>query len=224
MRQGHLLHQNTSASSTPRPLPLQSSPSTSLASSRSYQFLWHLILPFFCVFSASWCFIGCLDNLCVLLCLFPSWNVLGGTMECLELLLHRLQCRSLLPRWQRAAATQHWPGHSTLQVGTRLLPASTDHLPPLLLLPYCCTPYSHLQQPFSQSSLQQLQALFLSHHHAPSSEEGHLTKGVSVDASGVWASMCASNLSTICHSHCGKAGHTNPCTDQHSDTKNSPSS
>ena len=149
-----LLHQNTSASSSPCPFSLQSSSPKFLASRMSYQLLWHLILPHFHVFSTSWCFTACLDNLSMRLCLSSQaeTSLLGWHNEVPSAFTPHTAVQELVSLLGLVLANSSCnpaavPVHSTVQVGAQLLPASTDHPPPLLLLPYRCIFYICLQQP-----------------------------------------------------------------------------
>ena len=92
------------------------------------------------------------------------------------------------------------PAHSTVQAGAQLLPASTDHLPPLLLLPCCCIFCIRLQQPFSQSLLCPVTPRPfppLPAHTLP--WRGASNPGVSAVAPAVWAGTHDNNLSTTRH-------------------------
>lgn len=71
------------------------------------------------------------------------------------------------------------PGHGTVEAGAQFLPASTDHLLPLLLLP-CLTP--------SCSSLSVCPLPFPLHHNAPEDPERGFYPHC---ASGVWTSNMA---------------------------------
>lgn len=145
MKLGPLLHQNTSSSSSPCPLSLQFSSPKSLASWMSYQLPWHLILPLLHVFSTSWCFTACLDNLSVLPCVSSQAETspLGWPNEVPSAFSPYTAVRELVSPLGLVLANSGCnpaavPIHNTVQVGAQLLPASTDHLPPLLVLPYRC--------------------------------------------------------------------------------------
>lgn len=163
------------------------------------------ILSLFCVLSTSWCFSACLDDVSVLLSVTsqaetaPGWHNEVPTAFPPYTVVQEL----VSPLGVVLAPTTQQLSHGTTQAGAQLLPASTDHLLPLLLLPL-----SHilLQQPFRQSVLCPF------HHNAPGDPERVLYPRSPCCAPGIWTSTHDSTLCTMCHYQCCKPGHTNPFT------------
>lgn len=163
------------------------------------------ILSLFCVLSTSWCFSACLDDVSVLLSVTsqaetaPGWHNEVPTAFPPYTVVQEL----VSPLGVVLTPTTQQLSHGTTQAGAQLLPASTDHLLPLLLLPL-----SHilLQQPFRQSVLCPF------HHNAPGDPERVLYPRSPCCAPGIWTSTHDSTLCTMCHYQCCKPGHTNPFT------------